>query len=491
MRYATAAAFILSFQNFCFGQTEWKISDAIPMVLADVKTMPAQLQPYMRYLDLRFYPAKTRSLKVKVLNGHLNSLHRQVDILPTVPIGGDLIIRINLLDYGWDVKLWEKFNDPYYHATIETKTIKHWPGGIWWQDNKHYPANAFTYYDIQKTKAIAPWVSQGQEQATKELVELTQTQSPILRADWFFNQTAIQEGRDVGYYDFLGIKDEKTFQEVIGFDAARADNFQRELREAVSRSGVTLQPRAIIRQISGGGSYWRTFDFKEARNEKNPLRILGKDIEKAYDASEQFGHLPNGFWATGLFDKQGKRQDSAPDFIASDNRSNSHDRRVHVNASCIRCHDNGGLQDVNAWARNLFYPPLDLKSPDYVKLRELQQQYLSDIKGYLEWDRKRHADAVKKATGMDAKLYAKEYAKEWERYEDAVVDIEWAANDLGTTVKKLKEALKRDIVGRGIGTDIVLSGLILEGDRKVSIGIRQWEEAYPLAQLIMNGYIQP
>lgn len=491
MRITLAVAWLFSFQNFCLGQQEWKISDAVPMALEDAKTLPQELRPYLRYLDLRFLPQKERAVKIQVYKGHLNSLSRQVDILPLAPIGGNLLLRVNLLDYGWDISLWEKLNDPYYHTIIETKTVKHWSGGIWWQDNKHYPANAFTYHDVQKTQAIAPWVSQGQQESLKALIEMTQSKAPIVRADWFFNQTAIQEERAVGYYDWLGIKDEKTFQDVIGFDAARADKFQRELREAVSRSGVTLQPRAIIRQISGGGSYWRSLDFKEATGKKNPLRILGKDIENDYDATEQFGHLPNGFWATGLFDGKGKRQNAAPDFIASDGRSKSHDKRVHVNASCIRCHENGGLQDVDGWARNLFFPPLDLKAPDYRKLRELQQQYLSDIKSYLEWDRKRYADAVKKATGMEVKAYAIAYAKEWERYEDAVVDLEWAANDLGTTPKKLKEALLKDIKGRGLGTDTILSGFVLDGERKVRIGIRQWEELYPLAQLVYNGYINP
>jgi cytochrome c553 len=239
-----------------------------------------------------------------------------------------------------------------------------------------------------------------------------------------------------------------------------------------------------------GGGYWKSLDFKLAKDERNPLRILGRDIEKAYDATEQFGHLPNGFWATGLFDKQGKVQASAPDFIASDHRSNSNDKRVHVNAACIRCHDNGGLQDIDGWARNLFQPPLKLQSVDYYKERELRQQYFRDLKALLERDRKIFAEAVKDATGMEVKAYAKAYAQEWERYEDARVDLAWVANDLATTPEMLKKAVERDIKMQGQASDTVLSVFILEGLRQRSISIRQWEEVYPIAQMVISGYIQ-
>lgn len=460
---------------FSLGQAE-----AVEAALADLQKIPVAQRPSIRYLDLGPH---AQADDARVLSGHCNQLSRESDI--TIPANVGKVLRVNLDDYGWKRDVWEKLADadPWYHVRVEVEEVQHWPGGVWPKDGKHYAANSFTYYaKVKKATAVAPWLGLN----AGNLVNETQSAAPILRADWFFNQSCTQADRNPGYYDFLGVKDEKTFQKAIGFDVKLADDFGREIREAVADSGVTLQPRAIARHNTLGGGYWRSFDFRIAKDKGNPLRIYGKEIEEAYDATEQYGHLPNGFWATGLFDKQGARQDSAPDFIASDNRSKSNDRRVHVNVSCIRCHSNGGLQDIDAWVRNLLQPPLALQSPDYALIRKLRQQYLRRLEPFIAKDRQVYAEAVMEATGFDTKIYAQKYAEMFERYEDAKVTAAHAARDCGLTEKEFVGKLSAYLKATG-GIDPVLSVFLLEGDRRRSLNMKAWEEAFPLAMTILEG----
>jgi hypothetical protein len=352
-------------------------------------------------------------------------------------------------------------------ATVKKKEAYDWPGGVG-QDGTYYAKG--TYYrtitkqiekqiPLDQTETdkvvIAPWVSPTKQHqlALATLVALADTQVPVVRGDWFFIQTAASVNRKPGYYDFLGIKDQKDFEALVGFDAKVQDKSNRiELRAAVGYSGVTLQPRAIARYpaIDPGG-YWKTFDFREASGPHDVLSVFLKDIEKDFDATEQFGFLPNSFWATALFNKAGQRQDTAPDFIASDSLSRTQDRRVHVNVSCIRCHSNAGLKPVDDWVKKLLDPPpgLQFATTDYKKVQQFRQQYLKGLDVKLTNDRAVFDDAVKIATGWDSKTYAAKYGAFWERREDArqgYVDLVWIERDLGvpktTIVKALDGALK-------------------------------------------------
>ncbi len=97
---------------------------------------------------------------------------------------------------------------------------------------------------------------------------------PFVRADWFFNQTASSQKRASGYNVFLGFDDERSFHKIVGFDEKLAKLFKVELRESVSISGVTLQPRAIARYSSQGGGLWKSIDFLDAKEKKDPLLIF-------------------------------------------------------------------------------------------------------------------------------------------------------------------------------------------------------------------------
>lgn len=469
-------------------------ADAITQAAADLIRLPFEAGQHTRYLSLYNVPAADRAKVIAVLNGHCNGLSREPDLTPLgiVPGTGQSLLRVNLLDYRWDRATWEKLADPFFTTIIETEAVAvvPWEGGLW--EGKQYAAGSFTYKKRTpvRTQALAPWLTETPEarDALAKVVQWTQSKIPVVRADWWFNQSAAAAGRTPNYYDFLGIKDEATFRKAIGADVKLAEEFGSELREAVAISGVTLNPRAIARHATLGGGYWRTFDFADKKDGKSPLRVLGKEIEGDYTASEQFGHLPNGLWATGLFDRAGKTQATAPDAVASDGHSKSNDRRIHVNVSCLRCHANGGLQDIDGWVRNLLTPPFNVQSPDYQKARELRRQYLRKLEPFLGRDRLIFEGAVKEITGLDSKAYSMAYAAYWEGYEDRRVGIDEAAADLGTTKVKLAAAL--DAAVKSNQGDTVLSVLLLGNPRLNRIPVRVWEDSYPAAQLLLKGYRQ-
>lgn len=468
---------------FAFAGCGMSPAEGVASARKDVESLPAAVRPYIRYLSLGEMPEDAVADMAKILSGHVNALSTTQGIVPAFIVldTGGKLLRLNIRDYHWSVDLWESLAavDPYFHLKIE------WPGGVWSGDGKDYAPGAF------RVNALAPWLSEGKGEEAKAnlaaLVLATESQVPIVRGDWFLNQTAIQQDRKPGYYDFLGVKDTKTFEALAGFDAKIAALSGRVDREAVAISGVTTQPRAIVR-VEGVRPIWKSFDFRKAVDKKNPLRILGPDIEKDFDATEQFALLKNGFWATALFNGKGDRQDFAPQFIARDTLSKSNDPSVHVNMSCIRCHTEGGLQTVAGWTRK---PGFAVQSPDEEKLRELREQYYSNLSRLLDRDRGVYADAVKEATGWTTKEWSAKYSGEWERYEDARVDLDWAARDLHTTPKNLKEIieamLKAPIQGRNGNVDLVVAAFA----RGEAVGIRTWEEAYPLAQITLRGGTVP
>lgn len=443
---------------------------ALAVAHANCKRIAPESQVQVRYLDATHLPPKDLIEAFQVISGHCNGLSTESDInLPTFLEGG--VFRVNLLDYGWKMETWEKLaeDEPYFHAEVEQE-YGYIVNGVW------------------KTTETRRERAHVGGQPAIDLISMTQSQVPIVRVDWFFSQTAIQYKRKAGYYDFLGIKNQKDFETLVGFDKKLNDASKRkELLEAVSDSGVTQEPRRIARfpAVDGMG-YWKTFDqFSEtARDKKNPLRVLD-DENFDFDASEEYGGLPNHLWVTGLFAKDGTRQDSVPDAIAHDKTTASNDGRLHVNLACIRCHGpHDGIQPMGEWARGLFrlQGPLRLQSPSYEVIKDLRQKYLRDLKVPMELDRQAYVRALFQATGMNPVKYTQAYAAMWSRFEDEKVAPERAATEWGVDRQTMTTKLDAHLKSTG-SLDNVLAKLYDGG----SIKRRQYEEVYQLGAQIIGG----
>ncbi len=452
----------------------------------DLATLPASTRPYTRYLSIAEVDPASRKLMFQVLCGHVHLLTRGSTIEPLVPVPGTewALLRMNILRYGWPIDLWEKLFDATPYETID---VAHGKGA---------------------RRDLSPWIAADVPYPMlSALVRDSYSRLPVVNGQWFLNQTAISFNRKVGYYDWLGVKNEDEWDAFVGFDRKKKRR-KVELRESVSLSGVAKQPRAIARWDADEGGYlWYTLDFDESLADRiSVLDQLGRDGEEIYRsfakdkvlvkkaASEKFGLNAVSFLVSGLFDPAGTRQDSAPDFVGHDKKTISSDGKIHVNVSCLRCHSNAGKQDITPWARNTFrahksgaFPLLSTKGYEDAEL--LRAQYIArQLAPYIESDRAKFDAAVREATGLSAKEWQAVYAFAWQAYEDASVDLKWAANQLRVSPERLEHCIlagtkQRDLYGAAVPVvPPTLAGLVA-GE---SIGIRQWERAYPAAQILLR-----
>jgi hypothetical protein len=444
--------------------------EAYALALADAKAMGADKAYYTEWLDCTHLTPEGRADAAKVLAFWVNSLSREPDIVIPRQLAGGAVLAIDCRDYGMDVKTFWKFGDPeakepYFHVIAEVEQTYH--------QLDQYGRQQASTRKVRQTYQ-APWLGKANVEA---LYALTKNPAPVLRADWFFNQTAVAKDRHVGYYDLLGLgKKEADFQRLIGANATEAKRLKLELAATVAASGVTLNNRGIVRQQALAGAYWFTQDYKTSVDKQNTARLLAGDTEPpAGDASEQYGALPNGLFAFWLQNDKAERQDAAPDFIASDSKSTSNDRRVHAGLSCVRCHVEG-LRPINDHARGLFRGPLQLKSPDYDKLKRLRQLYGSDLPRQLEADNARFAASVKACNGLEVGANAKLVGGFWEQYADQPVDIGRAAAELGCDAEKLVAAVQLYARGAQVFDPVIAAFAQVPPQ---TVRREHWEEVYP------------
>lgn len=444
---------------------------AVAAALNDAQRLPPAIAQQTRYLSLHSVPADQRETARKVLAFHCNSLSREAELVAPRQVTPDLL-AVSLLDYGWAAKTWEKLAEvePYFHVSILVDEYQDWgyfSNGRWVTTRREK-----TGRKVKQTQAAAPWLDAQQVAA---LIALTQSQTPVVRADWFVHQTAIQADRKAGYYDFLGLGKKKAdFDKLVGLDVAAAQRLRKEIAAIVPVSTVALNNRHIVRFQTLTGAYWETRDAKASTDKRNALRLLNGDFSD-YDAQEIYGTLPNGLFAFFLADAKGNRTDTAPDFIASDGRASGTDRRVHVGLSCVRCHL-PGIQAIDDWARRLYTGPIQLQAADPARFVRLRQLYLSDLDRHVRRDQDDYADVVKRLNGLTAAENAKAYAAFWDAYEESPVRLTDAVRELGTTEQRLRDA----IAGRVAAgfADPVLAGLV----QRPPLTIRRdhWEELQPI-----------
>ena len=144
-----------------------------------------------------------------MFSGHVNSLSREAFPVPPRQVGKDLL-AVDIRDYAWDVKVWEKLatEDPYFHAVVEVKETvtkiiqRYYPAGTYdgvYHEAGDWPVRVREVVSVKKASALAPWLPAKEIAA---LALMTGSEIPIVRADWFIHQTAIQADRKAGYYDW-------------------------------------------------------------------------------------------------------------------------------------------------------------------------------------------------------------------------------------------------------------------------------------------------
>lgn len=443
---------------------------AMAAALADARKLPPAIAQQTRYLDGSNLPAEYRTEASRVLDFHANQLSRNSELVKLRRVSPDLWAVV-LTDYSWERQVWENLAviEPHFHV------LALWPGGVW-PDGRYYAPGTFRY--------AVPGFWLDQKQAA-ELTLLTNSGVPLVRADWWFVQSARQlslnnQQTGAGYYDWLGLKARKDFEKLVRLDEKASVELGKEIRAVVERSGVATQNRQILRLQTLTGGYWMTLDAKSSTNKQNAIRLLGKG-DYRHDAEEIFGVLPNGLFGFFLSAADGTRQDSAPDFIGVDDSPLrlGRDARIHIGLACVRCHVEG-LRPIDDWVRRTLRSPLQLNVADPVRINEFRRQYFSNLERQREKDNAVYAEALEEISGWKPAEAAKAFAGFWNRYALQNHDLKGVAKEMGLADDELAGALKKEgsppPAGKG-RLDAVLSGLLQSPESKIRP--EQLEELMP------------
>lgn len=477
--------------------------EAVRLAAADVATLSLDRQQQARYLGL-YHITDVQLLQQwdRVLRFHVNSLSTEVPLVKPVRIAPGLW-RVYLDDYGWKREVWERLLEagevgvePYFHVrilqavvpvavekeeTIEVPTgnrVSYDGGRTWANETKKVTRKRKVEQkaEAKTVAAAAPWLDAAQISA---LILATQSQVPIVRADWWLYQTGAQKDRKAGYYDFLNLgKKRADFQALSVVDRKAAARLKLDMLAVVGRSSVTLHNREIEFQPAFTGAYFASNDFDSNVDKKNPLRLLD-GLAKA-QAHEDYLRTPGGLWYVALFDGEDNRQDTAPDFIASDGKARGTDRRVHVGISCFRCHEEG-LRPVNNWMKAIYEPPFSLDSIDYRTQKRLRVVYLGEMGKLIDDQNRSYAEVLKGLNGLTPAANARAYADSWDAYELADRDMDAVARELGVEPKLWRERLKRAATANR-SLDPVLAALY----QGLPLRFEHLEEVFPVAMQIAS-----
>lgn len=429
--------------------------------LADARRLPPHIAQYTRYLTLYATRIEDREVWRQVLTFHLWSIAREAEPPQLRSVNGTLL-AIYLPDFGIEPTTYGRliYRDPYFHTLLTADGKK----------------------PISDTPSPAPWVGTPQEQ--DELRKLTHSQSPLLRGDWFFVETSIQEGRGKpgegsGYYDFIGVTDRASFQKAVGADPKIADELKRRIRAIVKESGVAFFPRQIERFDALGGGYWFSLDtLDEGKGERNPLRTLS---DYKHQAEEHYAIGPAGMPWMLLCDDKGKLQNSAPDKLGRDTTRTGKRQIIDCAASCVRCHREI-LRPIESWVNEVLKTPNTLEV-DYRKAIEVRRLYFRDLAGKLKRDREAFAERLLECNGLTPEKNADAYIRCWDWYAEGCLTLEDCARELGCTPKRFSEAI--GVAQKQKALDPILADLTKpEG----YILRPHWEEIYPIVQTYIGGH---
>ena len=275
--------------------------------------------PDVTAMDLRLYRA--------ALSKAINSLSKQTAIhLPViVPDTNGSVLAIDLRLLGWNQRnLWERIVGQY-------------PYGL-----------SFSHVKDEELQAMY-----------NEVVEISGTTLPILRADWF----VVTATRPPLYHELLEIP--VTLSDLERqLELNLIKNFTNgDLhRSGYAKSGVSRQNRMLERHASEVTPYfWISYDFLpgQARGDlvRFPLGPLFKGNPFAkhafdHDGGEVIWSLPNGLQAYMLVSGTGDRIDAGPVEVVFDRNAVLGTPSIINGISCIYCHRHGMIKNFSDEIRN-------------------------------------------------------------------------------------------------------------------------------------------
>jgi hypothetical protein len=361
---------------------------------------------------------------------------------------------------------------------------------LWWIDLRDYGWNAaafsavarrepyFVEPNIDSVTAIKLRAFAGIDQDPK-----TNHVEVIVRADWFFRETA-ESDRSPSYYDLLFAPqrfrrvlksqkrsknlvrlgrnlvfkfknfpaNEKDFEKFYGID--KFDDFVKKSKidprhgavvdgQENNASIVARQNRLLERKQGPIGFYYKTYDVAETSGQSDFIETLQKNFK--FQAGENLAQTPVGGMATLLVDNKGTRLETADNRFATDNSDLRFDSRVRTGVSCFICHEKGIIAP-----KNLVKELLDAGIKLNIKKKE---DYLATKGFFLDWEHKLEADQVafvrliSRTSGFTPAKNALSL-KQWRDKYDRPVSAETGAREFGMSVIDFKLLAAKSTRGR-------------------------------------------
>lgn len=497
-------------------------------------------RPYVRYLSIyHIHSNKDRLEYRQVTDFALNSLSRNRVIYRVIPVDAvtdgegkilqhATLFRFDLRWYQFPKSVWEKLLDSevYFHRDGILEKVKdgdvptalketpveyewqkvEWEGGDWKNADgttTYYPKGAFTYQ--KRVPKVPPQVAKNSKEtvfpgswvdAAKwgAIVKATQSECPVVRADWFIVQTFQQEEREVGYYDFLQIKNRDDVDELALLNRDQVTKALEDVRGIIPISNVAVNNRQVMRLGTARGGYWFTLDaVKQKRRRDNFIRNAQRNLDKVkHDAEEIYFILPNRLFGLFAGDAKGNRQDSVPPNVACDTRTFvGNDTRIHPR-NCIFCHKEG-LRPLDSWSHRLIRVDNigKLVGPIPKEQERLKALYLSDLNGELKLDQDRYAKALWQACELKPAEAADLFLKVHKDYLSSTLGVEEVARELGVEKAHLIASLKKYALHlqktKGYGIDPALVGLLADPQEKMRR--EYFEEVFTQANDVVMGLV--
>jgi WD40 repeat protein/mono/diheme cytochrome c family protein len=276
------------------------------MIAEDLQAAEPRRRRFLRYLTLT--QLTNASVSEEVVQTHRHALAKLVNSLSWHPRITSLsavdpartIYRIDLRDYKWTARMWERLVAVYPYRLGEASV---------------------------GAKAWVEWSGSAQ---------------PYLRGDWFVATAS----RPPFYHDFLQLPGtDRALERLLNVDVATDLGDDNAVRAGFNGSGVARNNRILERHDAAFGAYWHSHDFSANTGRQNiferPLGPAPGSASFEPAGGEIIFHLPNGLQGYMLVDGQGRRIDKAPADIVSD--PNRPDRLVENGLSCMSCHARGLL----------------------------------------------------------------------------------------------------------------------------------------------------
>lgn len=206
----------------------------------------------------------------------------------------------------------------------------------------------------ERLATLYPLEPAAEAPLAEEVLRLTQTKRPLIRADWFV-QAATQSKL---YYELVGFPSRlQGLEQILNVNSQRLVERRAGVRVGVEVSEVTGGPRILERLPASSGALWRSYDLAPPSKAGDGFTAqpVGPDpvdgVERLFkpEAIRVLMPAPNGFPKFGMFDGQGSRIERLPALTEP--------HGVPPEASvlpCLSCHLSGarsGRDSLRAFAQ--------------------------------------------------------------------------------------------------------------------------------------------